>query len=264
MNYPKDFTLRTFADLLSALKNQAYQFQTFSEFLKNPRDKVALLRHDIDLQKQQAVVFAELEAERNLNATYYFRVVKSIFDPVIIKGVAALGHEVGYHYEDLSLAKGNFDTAIQFFDKHLRMFRQYCPVETICMHGSPMSKWDNRSLWQRYDYRDYGIIGEPYFDIDFSSVFYLTDTGRRWDGEKVSLRDKVTTQNRRGGNHFSHLNFHSTKDFINAVEQQKLPDRIMITTHPQRWHNRPILWAKELLWQNVKNVGKYLLIQKNG
>ena len=59
------------------------------------------------------------------------------------------------------------------------------------MHDSPLSKYDNRLLWKYYNYRDYGIIGEPYFDIDFNDVFYLTDTGRRWDGEKVSVRDKV-------------------------------------------------------------------------
>ncbi len=39
-----------------------------------------------------------------------------------------------------------------------------------------------------------GIIGEPYFDVDFSRVFYLTDTGRRWDGDAVSVRDKVKSE----------------------------------------------------------------------
>ena len=59
------------------------------------------------------------------------------------------------------------------------------------MHGSPLSKWDNRYLWKKYNYRDFGIIAEPYFDVDFSEVLYLTDTGRRWDGDEVSVRDKV-------------------------------------------------------------------------
>ncbi len=62
------------------------------------------------------------------------------------------------------------------------------------MHGSPLSKWDNRDLWKKYDYRDFGIIAEPYFDLDFDEVFYLTDTGRRWDGSSVSVRDKVSGQ----------------------------------------------------------------------
>ncbi len=60
------------------------------------------------------------------------------------------------------------------------------------MHGSPLSKYDNKLLWKYYNYRDFGIIGEPYFDVNFSKVLYLTDTGRRWNGEKVSVRDKVT------------------------------------------------------------------------
>ena len=71
-------------------------------------------------------------------------------------------------------------------------------VKTICMHGSPLSKWDNRDLWKKYDYRDFGIIAEPYFDVDFDEVFYLTDTGRRWDGDKVSVRDKVKGTDVRG------------------------------------------------------------------
>ena len=42
--------------------------------------------------------------------------------------------------------------------------------------------------------RDFGIIAEPCFDIDFNDVFYLTDTGRRWDGSDVSVRDKVAVK----------------------------------------------------------------------
>ncbi len=59
------------------------------------------------------------------------------------------------------------------------------------MYGSPLSKYDNKLLWKYYNYKDFGIIGEPYFDVDFSKVLYLTDTGRRWNGDRVSIRDKV-------------------------------------------------------------------------
>ena len=133
------------------------------------------------------------------------------------------------------------------------------------MHGSPKSRYDSKDIWenrqgagQEYDYRQLGIIGEPYFDIDFDEVFYLTDTGRRWDGWKVSLRDKVPQQEiwEKEG-----LVFHSTKDIIKAAENNQLPNKIMITTHPQRWTDRPLPWVKELVWQRVKNVGKYFLVK---
>src|SRR5690625_1455306 len=64
------------------------------------------------------------------------------------------------------------------------------------MFATIFSKWHHlteisRDLWKWYSYRDYGIIAEPYFDLDFSRVLYLTDTGRRWDGDKVSVRDRA-------------------------------------------------------------------------
>src|SRR5690625_6415775 len=51
------------------------------------------------------------------------------------------------------------------------------------MFATIFSKWHHlteisRDLWKWYSYRDYGIIAEPYFDLDFSRVLYLTDTGR--------------------------------------------------------------------------------------
>jgi len=85
-----------------------------------------------------------------------------------------------------------FQLAICDFERNLEKLRKFYPVKTICMHGSPLSEWDNRLIWEKYNYRDFGIIGEPYFDVDFGEVFYLTDTGRRWDGDEVSVRDKVT------------------------------------------------------------------------
>lgn len=54
-----------------------------------------------------------------------------------------------------------------------------------------MSKWDNRLLWKSDVYRGFGLIDEPYFDLNFNIVLYLTDTGRRWDGHVVSVRDKI-------------------------------------------------------------------------
>jgi len=53
-------------------------------------------------------------------------------------------------------------------------------------------------LWKRYDYKGLGIIAEPYLDIDYNQVFYITDTGRRWDGDRVSVRDKVEGTEVRG------------------------------------------------------------------
>ncbi|MFZ4581555.1 MAG: hypothetical protein ACOYM7_02790, partial [Paludibacter sp.] len=93
----------------------------------------------------------------------------------------------------------------------------------------------------------------PYFDIDFTKVFYLTDTGRCWDGDKYSVRDKVDA-------HFN-VSYHSTNEIIKAANVKTLPLQIMITTHPQRWTNNVLEWLVELFMQNVKNAIKRLIVK---
>ena len=154
---------------------------------------------------------------------------------------------------------GDVDKAWDDFRYNLDRLRKLVEVKTICMHGSPRSKYDNKDIWKKYDYRSLGIIGEPYYDVDFNTVFYLTDTGRRWDGWKVSVRDKVPQQKKwvKQG-----LVFHSTRDIIDAAKEGRLPDQIMFTFHPQRWHSRVVPWLKELVLQNVKNVVKRFLVRE--
>ena len=55
--------------------------------------------------------------------------------------------------------------------------------------------------------------------------------------------------------------FRSTQDIIDAAEGGLLPDMIMIKVHPQRWTDNPVLWAKELIWQNFKNVVKWGMVK---
>ena len=99
-------------------------------------------------------------------------------------------------------------------------------------------------------------------DLDFSQVFYLTDTGRCWDGYKVSVRDKIPVYQDQWIE--QGLVYHTTDHLIRAVQSATLPSRIMITTHPQRWTDKRIAWAKELLLQSLKNVVKRLLIKIKG
>jgi len=268
----RDFTLYTFKQLLLAFKNQNYIFLTFSGFLREPASKCVILRHDVDARKLNSLNCAMLEKELDITGTYYFRLTPRCFNPQIIKEISELGHEVGYHYEDLVTAHGNYNLARKLFEENLAKLRRVVPVETICMHGSPLSKYDNRRLWEKFNYRDYGIIGEPFLDINFENVLYLTDTGRRWDGDRVSIRDKVKIKGQKAKvvelmfryeGQRAGRSFHSTFDIIEAANEDQLPDKIMLTIHPQRWDNRQLPWIRELVCQNIKNIGKRILISRS-
>lgn len=311
-----DFTLKSYKTLLNALQVHGFSFRTFQESLKNSKHKSIIFRHDIDRLPENSITTARLEHSLGICGTYYFRTVPQSFNPEIIKEIASLGHEIGYHYEDLSFswaklkakgkgqrAKGSkkygvgskeyeefekqlVNIAIESFKENLDKLRQIIPVKTICMHGSPMSSWDSRLLWKYYDYKDFGIVGEPYFDVNMEEMLYLTDTGRRWNGGGVSVRDKTqdTRHKAQGKDPFeewvrkpvpgslmnmtekafqfqSRYNFRSTNDIIRAAKRGELPDKMMMTFHPQRWTDKQLPWVKELVWQNVKNVGKYFLIK---
>ena len=255
-----DFTLKSYRLLLNTLIKQSYQFQTFSEFLEKPLKKVIILRHDVDLLPYNSLTFAKIQHELGVKASYYFRAVPESWNEAVIKDITAMGYEVGYHYENLTTCNGEIEKGIIDFKDNLKKLRKLTDVKTICMHGSPRSKYDSKDLWAKYDYKDYAIIGEPYFDIDFNNVFYLTDTGRRWNGWKVSVRDKVSQQEEWEK---ESLIFHSTNDIIKAAQGERLPNRIMMTFHPQRWHRHFFPWIKEFVLQNMKNIVKSMIAIKD-
>lgn len=251
-----DFTLNIYRELLICLQKYGYEFITFEDYMRGKRaSKMIMLRHDVDLKAYCSVNTASVEHAMDIKASYFFRVVPESNQPDKIRKIAELGHEIGYHYEDLSIFKGRAEAAMHHFRSQLDYFRQFYPVKTICMHGSPESKYDNRDIWKSFNYKDEGIVGEPYFDVNFDEVFYLTDTGRMWDGEMYNVRDKVKS------NHPHKTRYHSTKDVIRATQNGTLPDQIMITTHPQRWTNHPQEWVKELVSQTLKNSVKFVLLK---
>ena len=188
------------------------------ESIAFPQKRVFILRHDVDSLPVNSLRFVRIQADKGIKGTYYFRIVPESFDEKIIKEIYEMGHEVGYHYEDVSMAAGSrrqatgrrrtthdarhseeelVKIAIESFMKNLEKLRKIVPVKTICMHGSLMSRWDSRLLWKYFDYHDFGIVGEPYFDVNFDEVLYLTDTGRCWDGDSMNVRDKEEGGRRR-------------------------------------------------------------------
>lgn len=251
----KDFTINKYEQFLKSAIDAGYQLTSYQDYLGNHFEKVLILRHDVDKKPQNSLKTAQLQSQLGVKGTYYFRAVPESFDVKIIQQISALGHEIGYHYEDLTICKGDYEKSIQHFEHWLEKLRKYYPVKTVCMHGSPMSKWDNRKLWEKYNYKDYEIVAEPYFDIDFDQVFYITDTGRKWDGDKVSVRDKVRSK--------FNLSFHSTDDLITAFKAGNMPKQIMQNIHPQRWTNNGAEWMQELIMQRIKNSVKKAIFVKS-
>ncbi len=112
-----DFTLSKYRQLLVALKGYGN----------------VILRHDVDLKPQNSLATAKLEHELGWKATYYFRAVPESWDEQIIKEIASLGHEIGYHYESLTTCDGDVEAAYRDFCTNLEKLRTLAPVtSSVC------------------------------------------------------------------------------------------------------------------------------------
>lgn len=254
-----DFTFKAFQDLMNALLSGGYNFLTVSEYTNGEfrKDQLLILaRFDVEERYENALQLAQIQSEAGIRGTYYFRLFHGMGDVSVIQQVAAMGHEIGYHYDDLSHCKGNIQQAIDRFSDNLAWLRKFSRVTSITMEGAPLSRWDNRDLWIDISYRDLGITCEPYFDLDFDQLFYLTDTGRQWDGWKYSRRDKLAQQQRWIEMGWT---YHGSDDIIGAIGEGSFPKQLMMTFHPQRWNSDTYRWAVELIGQEIKNQVKRLI-----
>lgn len=240
-----DFTIDKYRELLSALK----------------KHKDHRIRHDVDARPLFSLRVAQEEAKMGAKATYYFRSMHFASHKETIRAIADLGHEIGYHYECLTTCNGDMAAAYNDFCNNLDELRKIVPVASACAHGSPRSPWSSQDIWNQYDYHASGIEHESMIDTDFSTTLYLTDTGRRWDGYRVAVRDKVPQYqdewNKAG------LSFHSTDDIIHAINNIDHPihqKALLINTHPQRWMPFGMPWVKEAALQNTKNIVKRIIV----
>jgi hypothetical protein len=243
-----DFSLAMYAEICKVL--QSHKVVTVENYLSNKfDDPCIILRHDVDRDPQNALAMAKLEYEYGIKSTYYFRYPYT-FNIKIMKKIFSLGHEIGYHYEALDKAKGDCLKAIKIFQEELDIFRKYFPVKTVCMHGNPLTKWDGRDIWNLFDFRGFGLLGEAFLSCSDIPI-YLTDTGRNWNGAN-NFKDKLKVKN-------EDTNYRSTIDVIQFLDVNK-EKCIYINCHPERWGSGAWGWAKAFIRDYLYNLAKKVLI----
>ncbi len=228
--YMKDFTFNQYSNLLS--HNQIS------------------FRHDVDRKPEKSLKMAKLENEHGVKTTYYFRMKPESYNEKIINEIIALGHEIGYHYESLCDSNGDFALGLEDFKQNLAKLRKLYPVKKIAMHGRPTSSYDSRDLWTKYDYREFGIEYEPYFDTDYNEVLYITDAGRAWGDDSINRRDRVSSK--------YDFDLTSLDRILKLLDNGQLPEKIIMNIHPEHWAESKmewlIIWGKRKVRNFVKRV----------
>lgn len=166
--------LRQFLDL-------GYVFRSHRDIADLPSanfdKRIAMIRHDIDVDVATARKMYEVETRLGLRTSYYFRL--STLDFALMRSIAESGSEVGYHYEELATyCKRNgirsrehalaCMSAIQDdFRYNLAKLRQESrlPIRTIASHGDFANRFlsmANRELIDDQLRHELGVELEAY------------------------------------------------------------------------------------------------------
>jgi len=253
----RDFTLKAYRAYLEAIAASGIPFLMFRDFMVLDRQpgRFCLIRHDVDRRPQNALSMAKVEASMGIHATYYFRMKPTTFRPDIIRAIADMGHEVGYHYESLSDTRGDIPAAISDFRQQLQRLREVTDVRTCSMHGRPLRPFDNRDIWRDPANHailtdELGLLGEVYLDIDYTDIAYINDTGRNWTSGESNRRDKVDSR--------IAADFPSGIALLHYLRTAPHP-RMVFQIHPERWTDSPVEWSVQLAKDRGINVVKAVL-----
>ncbi len=253
-----DYTFSAYKAYLEALKGLGFQFITFHEFFKKEFDSqrpYCLLRHDVDRKVTNTLKMAQLEHELGVKATYYFRTKNHVFKSSIIQTIEGQGHEIGYHYENLSDTKGDMNRALKDFKDQLSRLRQHATVTTCAMHGRPLEPYDNRDLWKSKENHDIltndlQLLGEVYLDIDYKDILFITDSGRNWHSGRLNLRDTVESQVSK--------DFEDGSELLRYFSADPHP-KVVFQIHPERWAYNSVDYAYQWMFDMAVNMAKRLV-----
>jgi hypothetical protein len=255
----RDFTLDVYGALLETVVRRHGSAVGVCRWHQTQGSKMigCVIRHDVDRRPANALRMAQLEAAKGIATTYYFRVVGEAYDIGTIERIAALGHEVGYHYEDLALADGDMPRALESFDRHLRKLRAHVDIRTVAMHGSPLSKFNNLDIWKAATLDQYSLVADAFLTVDYRGMPYFTDTGRDWSGRVANLRDCPPTAS------LPPTTVRATADLVNYI--QCMPEAALaLSIHPERWDNHRARWLIQLVKDRAANAIKRILSFSRG
>lgn len=199
-----DFTFEDYGRILDLFDERNYVWTDYEDQIETGE---AVLRHDVDYSPRKALQLAEIEAEHDVTATYFFLVRSpfyNLFEPETvdtIRTIERLGHDVGLHFsthahwvEEPSeqALRERIETEFELLDRAVES-----PVQVVAFHNPP--DWTQGQTFDSF----VSTYGPRFFD----EVAYIADSNQRW---------------------------RATNPFTTT-----LPSRVQILVHPVMWGPHP-------------------------
>src|SRR5690606_11748332 len=98
------FSKKTYSELLQLIQEHQYNVISY-DHIKATHKKKLLLRHDIDFSLDYAHMMAAIEAENNIQATYFIMLRSPVYNALsrhsatLLREIVKMGHLIGLHFD---------------------------------------------------------------------------------------------------------------------------------------------------------------------
>jgi len=173
-----DFTEARYRSLLERARAR-FRFCKFGDSLGG--EGIALWRHDIDFSPQRALALAKIEASLGVSASYFVLLSSSFYNPFepavrdVLREIAALGHDLGLHYDaasfdgDTSAHAGRIAFEARALKRQLKT-----DIRAFSLHNPSVSP-DVELAAPRYA----GLVNATALDL-LAQFTYVSDSNGRW------------------------------------------------------------------------------------
>lgn len=172
------FTYDSYKDLLNMARQYNYDFGSFTNYNYK---RCVILRHDIDFSLDKAKIFAEIEYEMGIKATYFFLLATDLYNIAskqgtdIVNEIKGMGHIVGLHFDTAKYGiTDNIEELLRKLDKEKAIFNTIFDmrIDCVAMHRPSPFILENDL--------DFNGLANPYSKLFFKEFKYVSDSRRNW------------------------------------------------------------------------------------
>lgn len=171
------FSPELYSHFLAEARRHNYTILKLNELLSHTAspNPIMLLRHDIDIAPQYALKMALIEAENDIQSSYFFMINSGFYNALesrnrqIIKAIADMGHEIGLHWDTTDTLAQDIQILSTIIQK---------PITSVSQHNPTINGLQHIRSNNLLDAYDQAILQEHAF-------IYVSDSGMKWRSKTI-------------------------------------------------------------------------------
>jgi hypothetical protein len=183
------FTRGAYARMLDVALASGYVFVPYHDPRPVGRERLCLLRHDIDVDPAKAVELARIENGLGIRSTYFVMVRSAMYNPfgranqTLLREIAELGHWIGLHYDVAFVPPGRTATEWIGIEADVLATMLGVKVRSVSFHQPMLSELRPSDLRQQQ------LVSA----FDFPGFTYVSDANRQLrEGSFIRLFRQAT------------------------------------------------------------------------